>query len=401
MVQLYNIFRNSCGLLTLLKKLNSNNMSLNRKPDPIAQAAEEIQKLKYLDSLFHPISHLNKDIPMDWLIQGFLPKGYLVLLASEPKEGKSSLATALALAIATGTPFAGIPTEQSAVLWLSLEEGPAERRLLLQQSKLADPATPLYTSYSHIPIDTEEGIETLRHWAKFTEAKLIIVDPLHAAHSGRSLNDGWAARKTLQKLREFCIHEGITAVVLHHTKTSIKNWRVQRVAENAQLSATASMEMVLTKRMLTDHEVAAQGGKQKSSEDSTGHRLVTLACRGRGDFANRLIHLVSWAPLEFASADPNENWEPISKDKPLNTAQQKIMDLLISGSRTSSQLINELQVNEGVCRNAITNLRRKNLVRIVWQNKNIRRYGLTAKGKEWAAGHQNCTEVVKKDAKNA
>ncbi len=188
---------------------------------------------------------------MEWLIPGLLPFGYLAILAGDPKCGKTCLATALALAVATGTPFAGFPTAQTGVLWVAAEEGPDERNLLLDESPLADPATPLYTCYQPLTIDEEDSIDAIAHWSSETESRLIVIDPLHGASTGRSLNDGAAARKTLKLLKRLCVEKRITGLVLHHAKLPKRGSRKNRVAENAQLSATASLTWVMSYRELT------------------------------------------------------------------------------------------------------------------------------------------------------
>lgn len=180
-----------------------------------------------------------------WLVEGLIPVGYLVLLAGSPKAGKTCFATALALAVANGVPFAGCPTRQAAVLWIAAEESQTERQVLLEGSPLVEASVPLYTCYQHLPIDDPETISLLYHWVNKTQAGLIVVDPLLGAIQGRSLSDSWSARRSLQPLKDMCRDSGITALVLHHEKSDrIRGKRA--VADNPQLAAVASMSIVLT-----------------------------------------------------------------------------------------------------------------------------------------------------------
>jgi hypothetical protein len=59
---------------------------------------------------------------IDYLIDGLLPKGGIMLLVGKPKCGKSVAARNLALAVCRGSSFLGRATQQAPVLWLCLEE---------------------------------------------------------------------------------------------------------------------------------------------------------------------------------------------------------------------------------------------------------------------------------------
>ena len=77
--------------------------------DPLSFAEWERRQQEYrkrVSSLFHPMGELMLDIPQSWLVDGLLPDTYLAVLAGPPKSGKTAFATALALAVASGTPFA-------------------------------------------------------------------------------------------------------------------------------------------------------------------------------------------------------------------------------------------------------------------------------------------------------
>jgi hypothetical protein len=391
-------------------------MSINfsRCLDPIQAAAQQHDRDRYVDDLFEPIEAIYRDTDTSFIVEDFLPKGALVMLAGGPKDGKTCIATALALAVATGTPFAGMPTRQSAVLWLSQEESRRERYEVLNHSALADLSTPLFTCFSHLPIDTEDGIELLTEWVNRTQARLIVVDPLHAATSGRSLADGWSARKSVQPLKQFCANAGVTCLVLHHAKDLGRIGFRPRVGESDQIAATASMNIVLRYRELTPRETSlplgvrneregegagdggprqAQRNRKKDSgekravssiedsrirviEDSSKPRLVSLFCTGRGDFANRIHHLVSHGPVDFQIAD-HRLFLPPTEPAPLMNDERRIMELLARKSKNSAQLVSATGWTDVQVRNAVTRLRQKGFVRLVDSKRWPRRYRLT------------------------
>ena len=80
--------------------------------------------------------HRKQFAPVKWAIPGFLPEG-LCLLAGKPKMGKSWMALALGIAVATGgAAFGKIRTTPGSVLYLALEDSP--RRLKSRISILLD-----------------------------------------------------------------------------------------------------------------------------------------------------------------------------------------------------------------------------------------------------------------------
>lgn len=60
--------------------------------------------------------------PLEFLVDGLLARGHLVMLGGRPKSGKSWLTAQLAHALDTGRPFLGRPTRPARVLYLALED---------------------------------------------------------------------------------------------------------------------------------------------------------------------------------------------------------------------------------------------------------------------------------------
>ena len=408
----------------------------------------------------------------NFLIEDFLPEGYLCILAGDPKHGKSWLATAMAHAIATGTPFAGQPTKQAKVLWLALEEGPTERHTILKHIPLppsglswreglgeggeceplhstgnppsgsswreglgeggdcehvhstevseeddspdtleTSPGTNIFDSYERITIDTEDGIADLQYWVTETNAKLIVIDPLQSAHSGRSLQDGWAARKTLRRIKDFCVQKNIAAIVLHHLTTR----GAKRIADSAQLSAIASMFIMLTpltplpltqnfatpsvpqtdpSNSNTDKSNTSYPSDTSYQSDSpSGTResgnyfppesnclILRLECRGRGDFANRTLHLRSTAPLHYEPITIEEKQE---REKPINPIEQAVLDTLEEkGPLCASSLIARVNAAPGSVRNAVTRLYNRGDIRVAYTAGKTRYFGLQVQNEE-------------------
>lgn len=60
--------------------------------------------------------------PISWAIQGWLPHKHVTLLAANGGVGKSNLSLQMAVALATGQEFVGLPTQQGKVLIISGED---------------------------------------------------------------------------------------------------------------------------------------------------------------------------------------------------------------------------------------------------------------------------------------
>lgn len=386
--------------------------------DPIAIERRIRERDEFVENLFHPVFWGGPNYRLDWLVQDLIPIGYLVMLAGPPKSGKTCLATALGIAVANGLPFAGRPVHQGGVLWISAEESPRERQIFLKGSRLVEPSTPLYTCYRRLSVTEEQTLEGIRDWVIRTGARLLVVDPLIAC-AGHSLTDSWAARRSLQELKTFAEMQRITVLVIHHQKRDIHSYRRSRVADNAQLAATASMNIVLShssvilgegprsgsKDLRTHHSdtsvILSEGPVSRSKDLRTHHhpnsdkrcapdtrnvrarlsgsevppRLLTLDCYGRGAFANNTIYLVSKGPLDFRPTHVEET-SPIVESEHLRNIERDILGVLRNGPRGSARIIEESRLNEGSVRNAITNLRKKGRIKMINVGKNKRIYAL-------------------------
>lgn len=242
--------------------------------------AEANQEIPHL---FRPLTTKYKEDR--FVIDEFIREGSLTILAGDPKCGKSSFATGIAMAVAAGKPFASRTTHQGAVLWVAGEEDIRERMNVIYESPAFDESLPIFTCFDQLDIDTEEGLDSIQKWMRQTEAKLLVIDSLHACITGRSLSDGRAARKSLMPLKKFCGFYELACIVIHHSSGRKGE---ARVAESSQLAATASQFWLFTSRR---------------SENREG-RTITVASRGRGDYANQTHRFHSPNPTTYeATAD--------------------------------------------------------------------------------------------------
>lgn len=78
----------------------------------------------------------------NWLVDGLIPAGYILMIFSPEGIGKSVLAYNLALSIATGTKFIDLPTQAGSVLYMDEENPDSYMRDILEQMLKARNFTP-------------------------------------------------------------------------------------------------------------------------------------------------------------------------------------------------------------------------------------------------------------------
>ena len=217
-------------------------------------------------------------------VPGLLPLSGVVLLAAPPKAGKTALATALAHAVATGTPFAGRPVRPCPVLWMNYEENPAERAAALDGLKT--PAPDLWFSGRLPALDTDDGRRTLDAFLTHKKPGLVVVDTLMAALQNLDLSRAKHARGILAELSYLAHLRELTVLVLHHTNAAGK-----RPGQNVQIEAGASATLLL------------RGEPHPRTPDT---RLLTLEIRGRALGLDRRVRLVSSGPLDYREPDPGD-----------------------------------------------------------------------------------------------
>lgn len=323
-------------------------------PDERAILDEQVEHWRaFVNRLFLPLDHLPYVESREWVVQGLLETRELALLGAYPKEGKTCLASAIALAVATGTPFAGMPTGQGAVLWLSYEESFQERCRLLNASPLVQPNLPIYTCFERLPLDHDRFVSALTSWIGETEARLVVVDPLQAA-ADCDLDRPTAARRVMQNLRE--VSHAATTLVLHHKRRRVQPGGSGRLAGSAQLEAVCTTGMVMT---------AQPAALSRESTGESG-RLITLECQSRRPDGNQVLRLFSRSPLHY-QVDQEERVHRLDPGRPQppwpsRAADQIVQALRESGPLDARGIADRTGIRIGTVRNALTRLHRDRLI---------------------------------------
>jgi archaellum biogenesis ATPase FlaH len=260
---------------------------INEKPSEDDDAAQtnSIQtssKSLRVQSLAEYSQH-RENLSLDWIVKNFIPRGYLIVLAGTSKAGKSTLLTALAMAAVQGIPFMDLENVKTNVLWWAFEESPRERMQILglHWGPEEDPPPGFYMTHERLPVDSKEGLNALSETIRQKDIGLVIIDPLYAALDCGDLSGGSAARKSLTGLKDLCNDLNVTVILIHHFNKGREAGNRNRIADSNQIPAACSMDILM------------------ESSSIGGHRLITLTCAGRGDFANVRIELRSENSTSF------------------------------------------------------------------------------------------------------
>src|SRR5262249_14391329 len=129
-------------------------------------------------------------------VDNLLPAGGLSLLTAKPKTGKSTLARAIAAAIAKGFPILGRPSIRVPVIYLALEDKRHDVRRHFEALGIGN----LDPFYVHVGMVPEKPLEWLDEEIKKTKARFVVIDPLVRFLRIRDIKDYAEASNATQPL---------------------------------------------------------------------------------------------------------------------------------------------------------------------------------------------------------
>lgn len=296
------------------------------------------------------------------LLADLFPRPGLTLLAAPPKSGKTSFATALAWAVATGTPFAGRPVQKAPAVYVDFESSGPERRFDLAGLPLAEHPDHAFHHATGLPYLGIPEWEWAFDWMlNDLGAGLVVIDSLRAAACGRRIDRSEVARELVGGLAKAAgvTSSGVTSsggaggatvLLLHHT-----NAYETRPADSPQLLAAAGSVARLTSAPDPEDERA---------------RTVTLDLAGRGlvvgGDGRRTVRFASAGPLDYRAPAPLVSILPRPENSgplPVETAAELLLALLEPVADReppdSATLGLWSGLNLGTVRNALTRLMRE------------------------------------------
>jgi len=155
-----------------------------------------------------------------WILEDYIPRGALVMLASEEKVGKSTFVYAMVSHVLTERPFIDRNVTGVPILMLAVEEHTTDIRLRCDMFGLTR-IDPIYFHVGDLPHD--EG--TMRDLAALVNRRgigLVVLDTLghHIANELESENDSMGAIKALKPWLRLARTTNAAVLVIHHTGKS-------------------------------------------------------------------------------------------------------------------------------------------------------------------------------------
>lgn len=153
------------------------------------------------------------------IVRGAIPAG-LSVLAGAPKRGKSWLALALAIAVASGQTWLGMPTERGDVLYLDLESKPFRVQKRLSQLLVGQAPQSLYISHDCEKLDSGL-LWQIQDWAqKVEKPSLVIIDTLGRVDGEKKRNENayQSDTRVLGELQGFALQNKLAILCVHHLK---------------------------------------------------------------------------------------------------------------------------------------------------------------------------------------
>lgn len=159
-----------------------------------------------------------EDTEQKWILPGLIPAQGLTLLVAPKKAGKSMISLALAIAVASGKDFLGMPTAKGGVLLLDYENGPsrlARRFKALANGMSLNASIPFTALTPRVKLLDAMEFHKLYKVVEERRPSLLIIDCLYKSWSGdeNKAGDVNSMYDLLEKLRS---ELGCSILLLHH-----------------------------------------------------------------------------------------------------------------------------------------------------------------------------------------
>jgi hypothetical protein len=148
---------------------------------------------------------------VDWFIEGLVRGSGILLIASQPKVGKSDTARNLAKAVATGTEFLGRRCRRGKVLWIGLEEPTSHlhERLEIMEMQALDI---VYV----VERQSRDEAAWLRALIERHLPAVVVIDTIGRFSNVEDINSYSDVKRATQPILDLRTQYGTTFALLHH-----------------------------------------------------------------------------------------------------------------------------------------------------------------------------------------
>lgn len=187
-----------------------------------------------LPKLYDVADILNSPKPKtEWLVDGLIPAGYILMIFSPEGIGKSVLAYNLALSIATGTEFIGLKTQAGSVLYMDEENPDSYMRDIIERMLMARSFTPnslegrfISGRFALLGKQPTEWCPLLERSVEMLKPTLLVFDTLSSLlpFQENVENDAALMKGLLRYIRAVKSRSpSTTIIILHHPSKSKPN----------------------------------------------------------------------------------------------------------------------------------------------------------------------------------
>jgi len=211
---LYQCFHDSCKGRTWkeARKIISGDDNLNQFfPSSLLAPEKEIDIL----SILEPWDYIRGlEIQVEWVVDRLIPKEAITVLFGRGGIGKTWLVMDMARAIGSGTPFLGLQTIQSQVIYIDFEN--PQSVLNERTQKLGNrPGVVFWRANNNNLKPPKIDSKNWELYKKLPKGSVLIFDSLRSSHD-RDENASDQMGLVMERLKELR-DMGFTIIVLHHT----------------------------------------------------------------------------------------------------------------------------------------------------------------------------------------
>jgi KaiC/GvpD/RAD55 family RecA-like ATPase/DNA-binding XRE family transcriptional regulator len=178
-----------------------------------------------------PLDPMGPMEPVDWLVEDFLARGTITMVAGEAGAGKSAMTQHLAVTMANAAAAgleeddcAGMTVRAGKVLIVDAENGANLVRGRLQAAGLTLPGARFCPVRLAEDLDLSTGVAQCRALLAAERPDMVVLDSLSSLWSG-SISSVTAVKKVIRSLRSLATEYGCGMLLVSHTVKTGKSYR--------------------------------------------------------------------------------------------------------------------------------------------------------------------------------